>query len=55
MGHKPFDDILLKVRRGTWRTTTLRLIRAEQGLEHALVQLEQAQDTIVYLMNRLRR
>ena len=35
MGHKPFDDILLKVRRGTWRTTILRLIRAEQELDRA--------------------
>lgn len=35
MGHKPFDDILLKVRRGTWRETTLRLIRAEQELDRA--------------------
>lgn len=34
MGHKPFDDVLLKVRRGTWRTTILRLIRAEQDLDN---------------------
>lgn len=33
MGHKPFDDILLKVRRGTWRTTICRLIGAEREME----------------------
>jgi hypothetical protein len=41
---KKFDDILIKVRRGAWRTTICRLIRAEQEAERATILMNAATD-----------